>query len=229
MPDGPRVVGQDVPHSLPAWTSVLAVVAHPDDESFGLGAVLAAFGGAARVGVLCFTHGEASTLRGVEGDLRQVREHELRAAGRELGLDTVRLLDHSDGGLADVPTDLLEEQVQEEARRTEAQGLLVFDPSGVTGHPDHRAATAAGLRAAEALDLPVLGWTLPADVAATLNAEVGASFTGHAADEVDLVVAVDRVRQRAAIACHPSQALPTSVLWRRLALLGDAEHLRRLR
>ncbi|HLI74718.1 MAG TPA: PIG-L family deacetylase, partial [Acidimicrobiales bacterium] len=41
----------------------LAVVAHPDDESFGLGAVLAALvrsGGDVRV--LSFTHGEASTL-----------------------------------------------------------------------------------------------------------------------------------------------------------------------
>lgn len=28
---------------LPAWRSVLAVVAHPDDESFGLGAILSAF------------------------------------------------------------------------------------------------------------------------------------------------------------------------------------------
>ena len=29
--------------ALPAWTTVLAVVAHPDDESFGLGALLDAF------------------------------------------------------------------------------------------------------------------------------------------------------------------------------------------
>jgi len=41
----------------------LAVIAHPDDESFGLGAVLAALSGAgAQVRVLCFTRGEASTL-----------------------------------------------------------------------------------------------------------------------------------------------------------------------
>ena len=57
---------------LPAWSDVLAVVAHPDDESFGLGALLAAFVAAGvRVSVLCLTHGEASTLHGVEGDLSQ--------------------------------------------------------------------------------------------------------------------------------------------------------------
>ena len=44
--------------ALPAWASVLAVVAHPDDESFALGAVLNAFAqGGSRVELLCFTHG----------------------------------------------------------------------------------------------------------------------------------------------------------------------------
>lgn len=48
---------------LPSATSVLAVSAHPDDESFGLGSALSAFGKAgALTSVLCFTHGEASSL-----------------------------------------------------------------------------------------------------------------------------------------------------------------------
>ncbi|MGZ4574172.1 MAG: hypothetical protein ACXVXY_04125, partial [Mycobacteriaceae bacterium] len=37
---------------------------------------------------------------------------------------------------------------------------------------------------------------------------------------------VNRVRQRAASGAHVSQAIPTSVLWRRLELLGDVEQLR---
>lgn len=56
--------------ALPAWPSVVAVVAHPDDESFGLGAILDSFArSGAAVSVLCLTHGEASTLHGVSGDL----------------------------------------------------------------------------------------------------------------------------------------------------------------
>jgi len=48
---------------LPAWPSVLAVIAHPDDESFGLGAVIDQFTAAGTaVHILCYTHGEASTL-----------------------------------------------------------------------------------------------------------------------------------------------------------------------
>jgi len=106
---------------------------------------------------------------------------------------------------------------------------LVFDSAGVTGHPDHMAATAAGLLAAEMLNLPVLGWTLPEGVAAQLNQELGSSFIGHRDEDIDLRLTVDRVRQRVASRAHVSQALPSSVLWRRLDLLGDIESLRWLR
>jgi LmbE family N-acetylglucosaminyl deacetylase len=216
--------------SLPAWRRVLAVVAHPDDESFGLGAVLAAFSAAgARTAVLCFTHGEASTPHGVPGQLHQVRARELDAAAAALGVSLTTLLRYRDGSLAgECPTRLTGE-VLDATRAAQADGLLVFDSSGVTGHPDHAAATAAALAAADVLDLPVVAWTLPAHVAETLNAERGTSFTGRLPDELACVIEVDRARQRIAAAAHASQALPTSVLWRRLELLGDREHLRLLR
>ena len=108
-------------------------------------------------------------------------------------------------------------------------GLVVFDPSGVTGHPDHVAASAAALRAAAMADLPVLGWTLPREVAERLNDEFGTGFVGHQPPQIDLTVTVDRDRQRMASLAHASQAVPTSVLWRRLELLGDIENLRWLR
>lgn len=58
---------------LPATDTALVVIAHPDDESFGLGAVLHALVTAGTpVDVLCFTHGEASTL-GAATDLGKMR------------------------------------------------------------------------------------------------------------------------------------------------------------
>jgi hypothetical protein len=42
-------------------------------------------------------------------------------------------------------------------------------------------------------------------------------------------VSVDRAVQLKAVACHVSQAVPGSVMWRRIELLGDHEHLRWLR
>jgi LmbE family N-acetylglucosaminyl deacetylase len=120
-------------------TEALAVVAHPDDESFGLGAILSALSGAgAAVRVLCLTHGEASTL-GSTVNLAQVRGCELRAAATVLGVCDVALLDYPDGGLADVPSGALDAEVEE--RLGEADVLVVFEPGGVTGHPDHQAAS----------------------------------------------------------------------------------------
>jgi len=215
---------------LPPWRSVLAVVAHPDDESFGLGAVLAGFADAgAAVAVLCFTHGESSTLHGIEGDLASLRAAELSGAARVLGVDPVRLVDYPDGALAGVDVDALSAHVLDLAGEVGADGLLVFDTDGVTGHPDHARATLAAVAAADSLGLAVLGWTVPRTVAAALNQEYGAAFTGHDPQDIDLVVTVDRTRQLAAVACHPSQAIPGSLLWRRLDLLGDTEYLRWLR
>jgi LmbE family N-acetylglucosaminyl deacetylase len=213
--------------SLPRWRRPLVVVAHPDDESFGLGAILSRFVADGAVpAVLCFTHGEASTLHGVTGDLREVRAGELKAAAAVLGLGEVELLDHPDGGLAALDDGVLAAAVSVTARRLTADGLLVFGPSGITGHPDHVAATAAAVLAAGPLGLPVLAWVLPAELTETLNAELGGSvFVGSGPAEIDLAIEVDRGRQLEAVQAHPSQAVPSSVLWRRLELLGDHEYL----
>ena len=222
--------GPPTPDGLPQLASVLSVCAHPDDESFGLGALLTAFAdqGTATTG-LCFTHGEASTLHSGDGELHLVRSRELEIAARALGMDAVRVLDYADGALSQVPLEELTGVVVATVRDAGAKGLLVFDDGGITGHPDHQRATDAALRAADLLGLPVLAWAIPDSVAATLNAEFETRFVGRAPDEMDASVAVDRRRQRKAIACHASQSTDNPVLWRRLDLLGDREAWRWLR
>ncbi len=212
---------------LPDWPCTVVIVAHPDDESFGLGAVLSTLAArGSRVSVLCFTQGEASTLHGVAGDLAVIRRDELRRAADELGLDGVRLLSYPDGSLADQPLDALIADARGYAAEVAPAGLVTFDPSGITGHPDHAAATRIAVELGRGLGLGVLGWTLPRAVADQLHTELGIGFIGHDPHEIDLVVDVDRTAQRRAIACHASQAVPGSPLWRRLELLGDREHLR---
>jgi len=209
--------------------AVLAVVAHPDDESFGLGAVLdAVVRAGGQVTVLCFTHGEASTLHGAAGDLGRLRPAELAAAAELLGVQRTVLLDYPDGQLSGVDLAELARHVLAVAREIGADTLLAFDSNGVTGHPDHVRATEAAVRAATELDLPVWGWTVPSSVATRLNAELGTAFTGRPADQIDRVLTADRPRQWKAIAAHASQSNDNPVLRRRLELLGDTEHLRLL-
>jgi N-acetylglucosamine malate deacetylase 2 len=212
---------------LPDWRHALAVVAHPDDETFGLGAIAGSFtAGGTAVHVLCFTHGEASTLNENHAELREARDRELREATAELGIATVTLLDYPDGHLADVPPGELSGQVTRLAERYGAEGLLVFDDTGITGHPDHQAATRAAVRAAPAAGLPVLAWALQDTVADRLREETSEAFSGQPPGRIDLCIRVDRARQRRAALMHASQISPAAVLWRRLQLQGDCEHLR---
>ncbi len=219
---------------LPAVATLLAIVAHPDDESFGLGAVLSAFAASGtRCRTLCFTRGEASTLGGGDRPLGEVRADELRRAALVLGVEAPYLLDYPDGQLSRVPPGVLAGDVA--AYCTGVDCVLVFDLGGVSGHPDHVHATAAALAVADASahgrgeaqapPLPALAWAVPESVATTLNAEFGTAFVGRPAGEVDVEVAVERSLQRRAIACHASQSTDNPVLWRRLQLLGDREHL----
>jgi LmbE family N-acetylglucosaminyl deacetylase len=214
---------------LPAFQDVLVVVAHPDDESFGLGGVLHAFAeSGSRLSVLCFTHGEASTLHGVGGDLAVIRGEELHAASERLGVERVELLDYPDGSLAaQAPADLAG-HVQRVAHETGAGMLLVFDHGGITGHPDHQAATDAALEVAAALDVPVYAWVIPSSVSDELNREFGTTFVGREPDRTHIVLTVDRSAQADAIDCHRSQATDNPVLRRRLELMTDQERLRRL-
>ena len=221
------------PKQRPALTRdvrrVLAVVAHPDDESFGLGAVLDRFVSCGiDTSVLCFTHGEASTLRQRDGDLVTVRASELRAAAMTLGIGQVELLDYPDGRLDQTPVADLAVHVTERISRWQPSHLLVFDEGGVTGHPDHRQATRAALSAAVDAGLPVLAWTIPDRVAGVLNARHGTTFGGRPDSDIDARLSVSRTRQARAIAAHASQSTGNPVLAQRLRLLGDTEHLRLL-
>jgi len=125
---------------LPGWAQVLVVVAHPDDESFGLGAIISQMTATgAAVHILCYTHGEASTLNQNRADLDTEREAELRHASTQLAAASVTLLGYPDGGLAAIESAALA------AHAVTATGLPVLAwalPAAIadrlraeTGHP----------------------------------------------------------------------------------------------
>ena len=136
---------------------LLIVVAHPDDESFGCGSVLAH---AARAGhdtvVLCATRGEAGESRIRTDDLAALREAELHDAARILGVDVVHLLDHVDSGMdGDPPPGTLAAadptSVVDEVRSAidELQPDVVVTLDASDGHRDHAVMRDATLAAVD--------------------------------------------------------------------------------
>ena len=134
--------------------TILAVLAHPDDESFGLGGTLALY---ARKGYdtyyICATRGEVGTVdpEHLEGfsSIAELREAELRCAAQHLGLKGVFFLGYRDSGMPGMesnehPDAQINHSIDEVAgrvvkyiRELKPDVVLTFDPIGGYRHPDH--------------------------------------------------------------------------------------------
>ena len=146
--------------------TLLAVLAHPDDESFGMGGTLALYASrGVEVHLVCATRGEVGEatpelLKGFES-IAKLRESELRCAAGILGLAGVHFLDYRDSGmpgspdnthpqaLAAQPLDDVAANVVCYIRQLKPQVVLTFDPIGGYRHPDHIAIQRATVRAFE--------------------------------------------------------------------------------
>jgi N-acetyl-1-D-myo-inositol-2-amino-2-deoxy-alpha-D-glucopyranoside deacetylase len=116
--------------------SLLAVFAHPDDESLACGGLLAWCAElGARVSILCATRGEMG--RGSRNDLSLVRTNELEAAARALGVSDVLVLDYEDGMLAWAEPAKLEADIRDAMIRLRPDVVITFGHDGLYWHPDH--------------------------------------------------------------------------------------------
>jgi len=138
---------------------LLAVLAHPDDESLGFGGTLARYA-AEGVGtyLVTATRGERGRFGslGKSGDpveVGRVREAELRKAASVLGVRETSILSYPDGCVDAVPAATAIRAIASHIRRIRPQVIVTFGPDGAYGHPDHIAVsqftTAAALCAAD--------------------------------------------------------------------------------
>ena len=120
---------------------ILAIFAHPDDESLACGATLARLADeGARVSLLCATRGEAGERTpGYSEDvaLGTLRRGELHEAALQLGLDEVILLDHPDGELNGVDEALFRQEIVLALRHMRPDIVITFGADGLYWHPDH--------------------------------------------------------------------------------------------
>lgn len=190
---------------------LLAVFAHPDDETFRPGGTLALL---ARLGVhvevLTFTHGEAGSCGCpplcTPMELPGVREQELRSACGKLGIQPPRLLNYADGHLHKVDAELMIAHILLTVNEVKPHVLLSFGPDGLSGHPDHVAVgewVAESFRRAERI-AALYTVAIPRSLAQKLNMR---EMHPVADEAISIIVDVSSLWEAklAAIHCHATQ------------------------
>ena len=126
---------------------LLAILAHPDDETLGVGPTLAKYAAeGVEVFLLTATRGQSGRFRGIRPDdarhpgpvaLAGIRESELRAAAGVLGVREVTVLDYHDRALDRANALEAVACLTDHLRRIRPDVVVTFPPDGAYGHPDH--------------------------------------------------------------------------------------------
>lgn len=199
---------------------LMAVFAHPDDESCGPGGTLARY--AARgveITLVCATRGELggepSPHKRPDPQLAELRAQELRAACHALRLARCLVLDFPDGHLQ-AHIAALERRTVQLIRTFRPQVVLTFDPESDHGGPDHQAVGQATAKAFWAAGEPACcedarSCQLDPYGPERLFCWVVRPCCGEPSIRPgDIVVTIDASafleQRRAALACHRSQA-----------------------
>lgn len=137
---------------------LMCILAHPDDESLGMGGTLAKYASeGVQTYILMATKGERGRF-GFEKEspgwdvVGKTRAQELLNAASVLQVEEVEFLGYLDGDLDQANPDEIITGISQHIRRVRPQVVLTFGPEGAYGHPDHIAisqfTTAAVIRAA---------------------------------------------------------------------------------
>ena len=144
--------------------TLLSVLAHPDDETFGMGGMLALYAQrGVDVHLICATRGE---LGDIDPEYKEriksaacLRTQELRCATEILGIEQLHFLNYRDSGmpgseanrhpkaLAAQPIEKVAGEVAHLIRQVRPDVVVTFDPIGGYRHPDHIAIQQATVEA----------------------------------------------------------------------------------
>jgi len=123
--------------------TIVGVWAHPDDEAYLTGGLMAmAVDAGSRV--VCVTatrgeHGSPDPVRWPPDRLARTRERELAASFAALGVTEHRWLGFEDGTCAAVDPEVVVPRLAAILAEVAADTVVTFAPDGMTGHADHRA------------------------------------------------------------------------------------------
>ena len=204
--------------------SLMAIFAHPDDESLAAGGLIAlCAAGGSTVTLVVATRGEAGP--GASGGrLAEVRTREMEAAARVLGASELVWLDHPDGLLPSADAGQLEADIAQAVAARRPERLVTFDRDGLYWHPDHVALHERVTAAVEKLgdEAPSLWYvTMPPGAMRAVADHAAARGTSRApilgiddpdafgAEAPPATITLDvrrhAARKLAALACHATQ------------------------
>ncbi len=119
--------------------ALVAIFAHPDDESFGPGGTLALFSKTHDVYLICVTPGELGDNHH-DGDIKnlaKIRCEELENSAKILGIKKVFCLGYNDGYLSNKVYQNIASDIRNITDKIKPEIILTFDEKGVSGHIDH--------------------------------------------------------------------------------------------
>lgn len=201
---------------------LLAVFAHPDDESYRCGGTLALLAQRGiQVQIISATRGDAGScgeppLCRAE-ELGELREQELRCACATLGIAQPIILGYSDGKLAEANEKEAVTRIYRVIRNLSPKVILTWPPDGLSGHPDHATVsywTKLAFQNASSdkkTQIAIYHLAIPHSAAKKLNLTQLYSIPDK---DISLVVDVAEVwkQKMAAIHCHRTQAIGSPIL-----------------
>lgn len=202
----------------PSKPVLLALFAHPDDETYRAGGLLALLAqNGVRVHIVTTTRGEAGAIGASDVNtsepLSVIREKELRCACQALNLEPPVVWDFPDGGLAEIDPEIIIQRALLLMHEIQPQVVLSFGPDGLSGHPDHIAigdiASAVFARYQKAAALYQLA--VPVSVVQRLGMN---QIRAVPDSQITLAVDVTSVweAKKKAIYCHATQVASSPIL-----------------
>jgi len=122
---------------------LLAIFAHPDDESIGMGGTLAKYSAqGVETYYACASRGERGWFGPEEQNpglsvLGQIRTRELENAVKTLGMSGLHFLNYIDGDVDKANHTEIIGKIVSHIRKIAPQVVVTFPPDGNYGHPDH--------------------------------------------------------------------------------------------
>ena len=203
--------------------NLLAIFAHPDDESFRAGGMLAILAdNDVCVQVLSLTRGQAGSCGDPpvcsQEELPQIREAELKCACNTLGIQPPIIWDYEDGKLSEANENKMIQRITDLIVKLQPEVLLTWPPDGLSGHLDHVMVSRWATKAFEKTrhintngPHTLYYMVVPSSVAKKFN---NMNLNSVSDDEINLVIDVLPVWEKKlnAIKCHQTQISESPIL-----------------